>query len=143
MKHMKAYTKHLFYASGLSNVLDNLVYYYNKVKFYKRNERFKKSCKQLLPPDYFLYETYQLNYRDYCIDGQASAEEILSWARKYYPVPLQTILEWGCGVGRIIAHLPKYAGKNAELFGCDVNSKMIKWNSENIKGIVFSISGRV
>ena len=41
------------------------------------------------------------------------------------------ILEFGCGVGRMIRHLPEIA-LNAELWGVDINAEHIRWCIENL-----------
>ncbi len=44
------------------------------------------------------------------------------------------ILEWGCGCGRILSHLPVDLDKQ-ELHGCDIDGDAIRWLQENYPGI--------
>jgi SAM-dependent methyltransferase len=54
-------------------------------------------------------------------------------------VTLESILDFGCGVGRVLRHLPALTG--ARLFGCDYNGKLIAWCRGNLPFAAFSISG--
>jgi cyclopropane fatty-acyl-phospholipid synthase-like methyltransferase len=94
-----------------------------------------------LPPEYFIYETYRLNYKWYYEDGKNTAEEIVRLFSKYYDLskPDKTILDWGCGPGRIVRHLPALL-PDAEVYGTDYNENYIKWCSENLNGINFSVN---
>ena len=49
-----------------------------------------------------------------------------------------SILDFGCGVGRVLRHLPTLTG--ARLFGCDYNRKLIVWCRANLPFAAFSIS---
>lgn len=42
------------------------------------------------------------------------------------------ILDFGCGCGRVIRHLPKHTG--ASLFGSDYNPALVNWCAKNLKG---------
>jgi SAM-dependent methyltransferase len=43
---------------------------------------------------------------------------------------LGTVLDFGCGCGRMIRHLPKHT--NAALSGCDYNAELIAWDQRNL-----------
>jgi len=58
--------------------------------------------------------------------------------KKHTDLKNKRILDWGCGPGRIIRHLPEVIGNECEYFGTDYNEKTIKWCSENLKGIHFN-----
>jgi len=49
-----------------------------------------------------------------------------------------SILDFGCGVGRVLRHLPALTG--ARLFGCDYNKRLIAWCRANLPFAAFSIS---
>lgn len=140
LKQLKARIKNLFHAIGIVPVLDKLVYYNAWIKNLSRNRNYKKKNKINIPPDYFLYETYKLDYRSYIEDGKQSAFEIMEWARKHNSREFQSILEWGCGVSRILRHLPEYMQYHAQIHGCDINPAMIKWNMEHIDQVHYSLS---
>jgi len=49
-----------------------------------------------------------------------------------------TILEWGCGPGRMIRHIPEILGnKNVSVYGSDYNERTISWCRNNLPGINF------
>jgi SAM-dependent methyltransferase len=48
------------------------------------------------------------------------------------------ILDFGCGVGRVLRHLPMLTG--ARLFGCDYNRKLIAWCRRNLSFAEFGIN---
>jgi len=133
---LKKVTKYIFSLLGATRLLDMLLFRISAAKFFYRNRRFKKNNSEFsFPPDYFLYETYQLDYKQYKEDGEITAREIIEWAKPYINNPA-CILEWGCGVGRIVRHIANIA-PSAEVFGVDINFKMIEWNIANIPNVNF------
>ena len=98
-------------------------------------------CKQnpgiILPADYPLYETYQLNYRKFIEDGRLAAMEITEWTKPYISEKHPCLLDWGCGVGRTIQHV-ELLPPGAVLYGCDINDEMIEWNKNNYPQIAFT-----
>ena len=115
-------------------------FYLQKIKYKRDNNAFRNERPDfVLPPEFFIYETYRLNYKWYYEDGRSSAEEIVILLSKYYDLaePGKRILDWGCGPGRIVRHLPSLLS-TAEIYGIDYNENYIKWCSENLKKIHFS-----
>lgn len=113
-------------------------YKFEKGIRYFKNQQFKKSNPFLaIPPDEFLFETFQLDYQKYFEDGALAAKEILKWTEDYIPQEMPTILDWGCGTGRIIQHLHQFH-PYALLYGADTNQYMIAWNQKHINGVYFS-----
>ena len=115
-------------------------FYLQKLKYKKDNNTFRNEHPDfVLPPEFFIYETYRLNYKWYYEDGRNSAEEIVTLLSKYYnlAVPGKRVLDWGCGPGRIVRHLSALLPA-AEIYGTDYNENYIKWCSENLKEINFS-----
>ena len=51
-----------------------------------------------------------------------------------------SILDWGCGPGRIVRHLPSIVSK-AKIFGSDYNEESINWCRENIEDVGFEVNG--
>ena len=132
--------------SGLLRKM-NLLSSAEKVRFYLQKEKYKKDNNIfrdehpdfLLPPEFFIYETYRLNYKWYYEDGKNSADEIVTLLSKHYNLakPGIRILDWGCGPGRIVRHLPALLPA-AKIYGTDYNENYIKWCRENLKEIIFS-----
>jgi ubiquinone/menaquinone biosynthesis C-methylase UbiE len=117
-------------------------FYLQKLKYKKDNDAFRKDNPGfVLPPEFFIYETYRLNYKWYYEDGKLTAEEIATLLSKYYDFsyPNKTILDWGCGPGRIVRHLPSLL-PNVKIYGTDYNKTYIRWCIENLKEINFSVN---
>lgn len=121
---------------------DRVNYCIQQLKNLSENREFKKNNPGvLLPPDYLIYESHKINYRSFYSDSIGSAEWLTGLIKRYSSVDGVRILDWGCGPGRIIRHLPLFIGNSCELTGTDYNERSIKWCRENLKGINFTING--
>lgn len=137
MASLKAALKKLFIATNTLPLLDRLNYTRAILKYRSANKEFVKNHPDFkLPPDYYLYETYKLDYSQYKEDGFVTAKEISDWTVPYLP-ETKHILEWGCGVSRIIRHFPGLITPGSRLSACDINDVMIQWNKKNIPGVDF------
>jgi len=118
---------------------DWLRFYLQKFENRKVNKHFKTQNPNInLPPDYMIYESFRINYQRYYTESKESSEELVSRFRKHIDLDNKKILDWGCGPGRIIRHLPEIIGNNCEFYGSDYNKKTIAWNKKNIKGVHFN-----
>lgn len=136
---MKKILKKIFYKTGTVFILDKCAFLYAQLTYRKKNKLFKKANPSFkVPSDYFLYETYKLNYSEYKTDGELTAKEIINWAAPYLQ-KCESIMEWGCGVGRIIRHIPSIYACNVRVTGLDINSNMIEWNKNNIDNAEFKL----
>jgi len=139
MQSFKSSLKYLFQITNTLPLLDRINFSIAQLRNKNKNLQFKKTHPDfILPPDYYLYETYKLDYEQYKEDGFVSAKEINEWTSKYLP-ETKLILEWGCGVSRIIRHYENFVNKDSKLFGCDINNEMIKWNKQNIPNVDFEL----
>jgi len=119
-------------------LLDKFNYAYSGIRYLAKNMRYrKKNPGFIFPPNYYLYETYRLDYEQYKEDGELTAKEIIEWTANYLQGQLK-ILEWGCGVARIVRHIPGVVDKNSIVVGTDINATMIEWNSKNIPDVNFT-----
>lgn len=124
---------------GLMHFADRLNFRYQKYKNRSSNRMFKeKNPDVILPPDYMIYESFQMNYENYYNDSVSTAEWLISYFEKYIELKNIKIFEWGCGPARIIRHLPKLLNHTCEIYGSDYNSKTIDWCKKNITDIHFS-----
>ncbi len=103
-------------------------------KFLKENPGIK------LPPPFYVYETFNLNYPAFYDKSNETAKWLVSYFRKYYTLENISILDWGCGPGRIIRHLPVLLDSSCSFYGTDYNKKYITWCSKNIPGVTFYVN---
>lgn len=138
MAGIKKYIKRFFEQLQLNGILKTMHFNGVKAWYYFSNQSFKKANPLIAIPDStYLFETYQLNYKQYFEQGKLAAKEICLWTEPYLQMEVPTILDWGCGTGRVIQHVHSYA-PYALLYGADSNAEMIQWNSKNLSGIDFT-----
>lgn len=124
---------------NLLHPADKLRYKVEQAKNKKANEAFlKKHPEVALPPDYLIYESHNISYDSYFYNGKKDAEYFTSLFKKYVTLQDVAILDWGCGPGRIIRHLPEVIGKGCSYYGTDYNEKSIAWCAENLPEINFN-----
>jgi len=123
----------------LMHLADRLNFFYQKFRNRTSNKLFKANNPDVvLPPDYMIYESFQMNYENYYNDSVSTAKWLISYFEKYIELKYIKILEWGCGPARIIRHLPDLLDESCEIFGSDYNSSTIDWCKKNIPNINFS-----
>lgn len=126
---------------GLMHFIDNTRYLYHRIRNNRQNKEFvKKHPDVKLPPDYLMYESFQLNYKRYYIDSYETAKWLKDFFIKYKQPDNLEILDWGCGPGRIIRHMPSLFPITCRFYGTDYNPSSVKWCSENLPGIEFNLN---
>jgi SAM-dependent methyltransferase len=77
--------------------------------------------------------TVDLNY--FLESGRRSAGSLFGVLRRHRVDPgmLQRILDFGCGCGRVLRHLPKYTA--AEIHGTDVIPELVEWCRKNLSSL--------
>lgn len=124
---------------GLMYQADRALFYIQRFRNRKVNKEFKFRYPEVkLPPDYLLHESFQINYQKYYTDSIETAKWLRDSINKHVDLNNKRILDWGCGPGRIIRHLPDIIGNHCELFGTDYNKKSIDWCLKNLTGINFN-----
>lgn len=114
-------------------------FYWEQFKNKKNNNDFKKAHPEVkLPPDYLMYESFQMNYAKYFVSSSADAKLMVKRFSKHIELKDKKILDWGCGPGRIIRQLPQIIGNGCEYYGTDYNKKSVEWCSQNLPGIAFN-----
>jgi SAM-dependent methyltransferase len=132
----------------VSNILRKyrLIYLTDCVRFYiqrfrnrKINREFRKNNPLVkLPEDYLIYESFQLNYEKYYTESIETAQWIVNLINKHIELKDRKILDWGCGPGRVIRHLPAVIGNGCSYYGTDYNARSIEWCAKNISEVHFN-----
>ena len=126
---------------GLLPIIEQINFYREKRKHKKSNDLFKKENPNVkLPPDFYLYETFNMNYKSFYTNGVPTAKWLINFISEFKELKNLSILDWGCGTGRIIRHLPTLLDKTNSFYGTDYNNKYVKWCSENLERISFKLN---
>ncbi len=133
---MKKTLKKTITLLGLLSIAEKINFY--KIQFQNRNKK-KKFILQnptiKLPPDFYLYETFGLNYDKYYYGGKETAEWIFNHLKKHINLKKTKVLDWGCGPARILRHVPNII-KDSTIFGSDYNKEYVDWCTKNIPNII-------
>ena len=121
--------------------LDKLRYRLMQNQNLKDNQKFIVENSNIsLPPDYLMYESFQMNYQKYYFGGRETAEWIFSQIQNHISLNGGKILDWGCGPGRIIRHMHAISKNQCKFYGTDYNEKSIQWCRDNINNIKFNLN---
>ena len=124
--------------AGLIFIIDYARYAVIRIKNKNRNEQFLKNHPdESFPPHYMIYETFRLDYERFYISGEGTAQWIVDEISRFKKIEHYTILDWGCGPGRVCRHLPKLLPANVAIHACDYNEDYVNWCSSNIKNVSF------
>lgn len=137
----RAFISNLFRRLGLMRLWDKLQYRRQAMKYGAENRAFRQEHPEVaLPPDYMMYESFKLQYGRYYEGGRESAEWLCRALAPHLP-ERGRLLDWGCGPGRIIRHLPALKGEGWEICGTDYNGDSIEWCRAHLEGIRFEKNG--
>jgi SAM-dependent methyltransferase len=104
-----------------------------------RNQFLREHGEVPLPPDEISYDAYgNLNWHAYWTSGRDGAAFVAGIIHQHFRTG--RVLEWGCGPGRVIRHLPPLL-PGCEIFGTDYNGESIDWCAANLQGIKFTRNG--
>jgi ubiquinone/menaquinone biosynthesis C-methylase UbiE len=128
--------KNLFSIFGATQLLNELNFRFQQIGQYNKNRQYQPPLKRFVfPTDRALFNTYHLDYKKYYEDGLLAADEITSWGEiNKFTRPV--ILDWGCGTGRVIRHIPQIQ-KEAICYGADIDSNSISWCRQHIESVYF------
>lgn len=112
MKNLLIYILRKF---RLIKFADKIRFYICLIKTNKLRKRFSKEYPTVqLPPAYFIYETFNLNYFSFYLNSIETAKWLVSYFQKHAVIDGVKILDWGCGPGRVIRHLPALIPNSCE-----------------------------
>ncbi|OZV69851.1 class I SAM-dependent methyltransferase [Winogradskyella aurantia] len=135
----KGYLSNVLRRVKLFYLADWIRFYLKKILNYPKNSRFKRNYPEVvLPPDYLMYESFQLDYDKYFNGGYKNAKWIVGYLKKYITLQDLNILDWGCGPGRVIRHMPKIINNGCRFYGTDYNEKSINWCKSHLTKIDFN-----
>lgn len=130
---------YIFRKLGLMHNLDTFKFIYQRYKNGQDNHLFKsKNPNVALPPDYIMFEAFNLNYNKYFEGGKDTANWVIEIVKQYKNLDSISFLDWGCGPARITRHLPSILGEKCQIFGTDYNLNTINWCHTNIQNVQFS-----
>lgn len=95
------------------------------------------------PPADLAFDAYNhFDWQRYWEGGYFHARFFASAIRAAVPAGQLQVLEWGCGPGRILRHLPELlADRDPTFTGTDYNPRTIAWCREALPGIRFELNG--
>jgi len=134
----KVVLKKIIAELNLLPLIEQVNFFREKWKNRKSNKEFKRKNPNVkLPPDFYLYETFTMNYEKFYTNGIPTAEWLMNHLTEFKELKELSILDWGCGTGRIIRHLPSLLDKTNSFYGTDYNKKYVAWCSGNLEDIHF------
>jgi SAM-dependent methyltransferase len=137
---MKYRLLNLIRSLGVLRYADAVKYGLQRLRVGARNRRFVRANPGFAVPPYDLaFDAYNhFDWHAYHDSGRRHAEIFARIIRQHGAGPGLRILEWGCGPGRLIRHLPGLLeGRAAQVVGSDYNPRSIAWCREHLAGIGF------
>ena len=128
--------------AGLMHLADTVRFRVLQARHRAENRAFRVAHPEVvLPPDYLMYESFKLSYRSYYEGGRQTAEWLKKHLTPHLGLQNQAILDWGCGPGRVIRHLPDVIGNGCTYTGTDANATSIAWCRTNLPSLTFLTNG--
>jgi SAM-dependent methyltransferase len=128
---------------GLIPVADYVAYLLSCFKTYRPNQTFSLRHSHFkMPPLSLAYDAYaHTNWQIYYESGLTHAKFLASLILQYGTETSPHILDWGCGPGRIIRHLPSLLkAVQPKMYGTDYNARTIDWLKSIQQDIHFSVN---
>jgi hypothetical protein len=132
------YTKWFFKRLNLRPSAAGFYFRAQQVFYYNRNRNYCSLHTSYSPPPHkALFETYKIDYQSFEEDGALAAKEIIAWCSPYLSnTKNPVIIDWGCGIARIIKHFPTLLPAST-CIGIDINVEFIEWNKIHYPDIDF------
>lgn len=131
------YTKWFLKRLNLRPTAAGFYFRAQQLYYYNRNKKYCSLHPSYTPPPHkALFETYKIDYQSFEEDGALAAKEIWEWCSPYIQSSNPVIIDWGCGIGRIIKHFPPLLPAS-NCIGIDINPNFIEWNKSQYQAIKF------
>jgi SAM-dependent methyltransferase len=123
-------------AARLLPALDAVRFLLAKRESAKNNREFLDANPGFSPPPlWWMHDMYRHTcYALYWRTGRETAAALTSKIDKYLEGSAPKVADWGCGLARVIRHLPE----RYERFGFDYNADAIEWDAQHIDGVRFA-----
>jgi SAM-dependent methyltransferase len=116
---------------------------------YPSNRAFRREMRGMkMPPLWVAYDAFNnLNLRNLYAEGREQAGIVAEMIDRHAPARRRAgdtlrVLEWGCGPGRVIQHMPSLLVRpGLAVFGTDYNPASVAWCQRNLPSIHFSNNG--
>jgi glycosyltransferase involved in cell wall biosynthesis/SAM-dependent methyltransferase len=131
-------------SKGLLVPLDYLRYQQRRVQNHWRNRRFERRNPGFaVPPPAIAFDAFnKVDWDMYRDGGRKHAEVFTNAILDSTAERKVSVLEWGCGPGRILRHLPELLGERCgRLAGSDYNGDTIAWCRTHLPAIAFAENG--
>lgn len=90
-----------------------------------------------MPPKFDVYDAYgKVNWQRYRESGLEVATYLTGLIRRHLRGTPDAILEWGCGPGRVIRHMPGLF-PFTRIYGTDLNERSVQWCRSHLPYISF------
>lgn len=126
--------------TGLLRTADQLQFRLQQWRKRKTNRAFREKYPEVaLPPDYALFESFQLDYWKYYEGGRNTAAWVWNKLQPHLVDPKTgKLLDWGCGPARVVRHMPALLGSQWNVYGTDYNVQTIDWCRKHVENVAFS-----
>lgn len=124
--------------------VEKVRYLFSMMSLYRQNKDFIAAHPDFeLPPAHLAYDAYSApHWSFYKTSGQQTAQFLATTVKRHgNGASSPRILEWGCGPGRVIRHVPDAFNDSAQVFGSDYNPESIAWCTRAIPRVTFIQNG--
>lgn len=130
-------------SAGLLPLLDRISFMRKSWETSSRNKAFlARNPGFKAPPKDLAFDAYNMvDWELYDALGAQQANALAASITARRPAEsVETILEWGCGPGRLIRHMGRLF-PDAKVIGTDYNPKTIDWCKDNLDDVEFHLNG--
>ena len=135
--------QHMLRMPRLLNSVEYLRVLYSVVRTRKRNALFVQQYPDFpAAPSHLAYDAYSPpDWHFHKASAQSTAQFIRDVTREFLgEEESQTAIEWGCGPGRVVRHLPSVFGRSTHAYGSDYNPKTIERCKTHIDSVTFVLN---